>query len=132
MEIVRKEEGSRSDKEIIEACYRQMYCGMVNKDRTILSEVLDASFVLIHMTGMHQTKEAFIRAIEDGTLNYFCADHQHLEAVVYGSTAKLTGQSIVSAAVFGGGRHTWRLQLDLKLIKDVDAWVITEARASTY
>ena len=120
------------DKEIIENCYRQMYCGMVDKDRTILSKVLDESFVLIHMTGMRQTKEAFIRAIEDGTLNYFHADHQHLDTVVHGSAAKLTGQSIVNAAVFGGGKHTWRLQLDLKLIKDVGAWVITEARASTY
>lgn len=121
-----------NDKEIIENCYRQMYCGMVDKNRMILSEVLDERFVLIHMTGMRQTKEAFIRAIEDGTLNYFRADHQHLDAVVYGSAAKLTGQSIVSAAVFGGGKHTWRLQLDLKLVKDVDTWVITEARASTY
>ena len=120
------------DKEVIKNCYRQMYCGMVDKNRMILSEVLADRFVLIHMTGMRQSKEAFIRAIEDGTLNYFRADHQHLDAAVYGNTAQLTGQSIVTAAVFGGGRHTWRLQLDLKLIKDVDAWVITEARASTY
>ena len=45
---------SMNDKEKIENCYRQMYLGMVEKDRDILSEVLDDSFVLVHMTGMRQ------------------------------------------------------------------------------
>ena len=119
-------------KERIEDCYRQMYQGMVAKDRKILSEVLDDSFVLIHMTGMRQSKEAFIRAVEDGTLNYFSADHQNIETDIHGDTALLIGQSLVSAAVFGGGRHTWRLQLDLKLIRNANGWSITEAGASTY
>ena len=61
-------------KELVEKCYRQMYRGMIDKDKEILSEVLDDSFVLIHMTGMRQPKEAFIRAVEDGTLNYFSAE----------------------------------------------------------
>ena len=121
-----------NDKGLIENCYRQMYRGMVEKDRCILSEVLDASFVLVHMTGMHQTKEEFIRAVENGTLNYFSADHQQISFDIHGSAAELTGQSIVRAAVFGGGQHTWRLQLKLKLIQNDHSWKITEARASTY
>ena len=120
------------NKEQIENCYRQMYQGMLQKDRKVLSEVLDDSFALIHMTGMRQSKEAFIQAVEDGTLNYFTADHQNIEAEMHDNTAQLTGQSVVSAAVFGGGRHTWRLQLDLKLIRNANGWNITEARASTY
>lgn len=48
---------SMSDKEKIENCYWQMYLGMVEKDRGILSEVLDDSFVLVHMTGMRQCSE---------------------------------------------------------------------------
>ena len=109
-----------------------MYKGMVNKDRALLSEVLDDSFALVHMTGMRQSKEAFIRAVEDGTLNYFSAKHQRVEADVHGDTADLLGQSVVSAAVFGGGRHTWRLQLRCKLVKTNGSWKITEAKASTY
>lgn len=121
-----------NDREMMEECYRQMYRGMVDKDRDALSKVLDDSFVLIHMTGMHQGKEAFIRAVEDGTLNYFSADHQRIEASVSGDQGELLGQSVVNAAVFGGGPHTWRLQLKVKLIKKVDVWMITEAKASTY
>ena len=121
-----------SDKEQLEACYRQMYLGMVEKDRGLLSEVLDDTFVLVHMTGMRQSKEAFIRAVENGTLNYYSANHQRIDAETHGDLAELVGQSVVSAAVFGGGRNTWHLQLRLKLIRAGGAWKITGARASTY
>ena len=121
-----------SDCEMVESRYRQMYRGMVEKDRSILSEVLDESFVLVHMTGMRQTKEAFILAVEDGTLNYFSADHQQISADIHGDTAELIGQSRVRAAVFGGRPHTWRLRLKLKLLRTRDTWKITEAKASTY
>ena len=121
-----------NDIEPIENCYLQMYRGMVEKDRAILSEMLDDSFVLVHMTGMHQTKEAFIRAIEDGTLNYFFADHQQIRADIRDETAEMVGQSVVHAAVFGGRPHTWHLQLNLNLVRTGKFWRITEAKASTY
>ena len=121
-----------TDREKIETCYRQMYRGMVEKDRNVLDEVLDASFVLVHMTGMRQSKDAFIQAVEDGTLNYFSAGHQRMDVNIHGNTAELLGQSVVNAAVFGGGRHTWRLQLRMSLVLDGENWKITEAKASTY
>lgn len=121
-----------ADKEKVENCYRQMYFGMVDKDRKILSKVLDDTFVLVHMTGMWQSKTAFIQAVEDGTLNYYSVNHQWIDVEPHGEKAELTGQSVVSAAVFGGGQHTWRLQLKLKLIQKDEEWKIIEARASTY
>ena len=120
------------EKEKIENCYRQMYSGMIAKDRNLLFEVLDDSFVLVHMTGMQQTKTEFIRAVEDGTLNYYSAKHQQMEVEIQGEQADMIGRSLVSAAVFGGGKHTWRLQLKLQLVRKADVWKITEARASTY
>ena len=121
-----------TDREKIENGYRQMYRGMVEKDRNLLDEVLDASFVLVHMTGMRQSKDAFIQAVENGTLNYFSASHQRMDVSLHGNTAELLGQSMVDAAVFGGGRHIWRLQLRMSLALAGENWKITEARASTY
>ena len=121
-----------SDRERIENCYRRMYSGMIEKNCEDLMDVLDEAFVLVHMTGMRQSKEAFIRAVEDGTLNYFSAEHQRIDVTVHQSLAELRGRSIVNAAVFGGGRHTWRLQLDLRLAQKDEGWKIVEARASTY
>ena len=78
-------------REKTEVCYRQMYRGMIEKDRAVLSEVLDDSFVLVHMTGMRQSKAAFIQAVEDGTLNYYSAEHQRIDVELHGGSAELVG-----------------------------------------
>ena len=121
-----------SEQEKIENSYKKMYQGMVDKDRNTLLEVLDDSFVLVHMTGMRQARTDFIRAVEDGTLNYYSADHHQIRVNLRGNEAELTGQSMVNVAVFGGERHTWRLQLQLTLEQKAGVWKIMEARASTY
>ena len=94
------------EKELIRSIYKQMYEGMISKDETLLREVLDDSFVLVHMTGMQQSKKEFIKAVLNGTLNYF--------------------------SVFGGGKHTWRLQQKCDLKKANGKWKITRSVVSTY
>ena len=121
-----------SEQEKIENSYKKMYQGMIDKDMNTLLEILDDSLILVHMTGMRQSKTDFIRAVEDGTLNYYSADHQQIRVNLQGNEAELTGQSMVNAAVFGGGKHTWRLQMRLTLEQKAGVWKIMEARASTY
>ena len=121
-----------SDTEQIRAMYARMYDGMVRKDAALLDEVLDDSFVLVHMTGLCQEKAVFIRAVLDGTLNYFSAHHESLEVILRGDRAELIGQSRVTAAVFGGGRGVWRLQQDLTLKRTAAGWKITRSVASMY
>ena len=116
----------------IKNCYHQMYQAMINKNTNDLNELLDDSFVLVHMTGMIQPKEEFLQAIKNGVLNYFSEKEENVHVSVVGEKASLVGQSLVNAAVFGGGRHTWRLQLDLSLIQKGNHWVITKVEASTY
>ena len=105
---------------------------MITKDAEGLNAVLDDSFVLVHMTGMRQNKKAFIQAVMNGTLNYYSCEDDSVEATVNGSAATVIGKSRVNAAVFGGGRHTWRLEQDLLLVKKEDRWLITLSEASTY
>ena len=62
-----------TDKDMIEALYREMYKAMVEKDTATLNRVHADDFVLTHMTGMHQSKQEYIRAIAGGTLNYYSA-----------------------------------------------------------
>lgn len=73
-----------------------------------------------------------IRAIAGGTLNYYSAEHEQMDIKVDGNHATLTGRSRVNAAVFGGGRHTWRLQLYFQLSRYNGHWLFTNAQASTY
>ena len=112
--------------------YIRMYEGMIAKDETVLRDVLDDSFVLVHMTGMRQSREEFINAVLDGTLNYYFAEHESMPVEINGDTAVLTGQSYVAAAVFGGGRSNWRLQQKCSLKKIDGLWNITRSVASTY
>ena len=122
----------RNDIQLIREAYIRMYEGMITKDEAILRDVLDDSFVLVHMTGMRQSREEFINAILDGTLNYYSAGHEHMPVEINGDTAVLTGQSYVAATVFGGGRSNWRLQQKCSLKKVDGAWKITRSVASTY
>lgn len=120
------------DKEKILQSYKEMYSYMVSKDTANLSKLMTDDFVLIHMTGMKQNKETYLRCIADGTLNYFSAIHENLEVSFQGEKAILTGQSKVTAAVFEGGRNTWQLQLKFWYIKKDGRWLQYQSQASTY
>ena len=121
-----------TDKEQIIQLYKEMYTAMVNKDRAMLECVHDDSFVLVHMTGMRQSKQEYINAIMNGTLNYYSAEHEDMQAEIKGDSAVLVGRSRVTAAVFGGGKHTWQLQLRFQLVKKNGEWRFALASASTY
>ena len=121
-----------TDEDKIIQLYKDMYSAMVNKDKAELERIHDDSFALIHMTGMRQSKKVYIASILDGTLNYYSALHEDMQVKITADTARLIGRSKVNAAVFGGGEHTWRLQLELTLIKRNDDWYFTFATASTY
>ena len=121
-----------TDQDQITKLYQDMYRAMVQKDRAELERVHDESFVLLHMTGMRQSKQVYIDSIMNGTRNYYTEETEQLDIQVNGGKAVMTGRSRVNAAVFGGGKHTWRLQLKFDLIKRPDGWKLTSAQASTY
>ena len=125
-------EAERNDEQLIRDTYVRMYEGMIAKDESTLREVLGDSFVLVHMTGMRQPKDAFIKAVLNGTLNYYSAEHENMPVEINGDTAILTGQSYVAAAVFGGGKSNWHLQQKCSLKKTDGVWKITRSVASTY
>lgn len=115
--------------------YKELYQSMITKDTEVLDRLLEDDFVLIHMTGMRQSKQEYLRAIENGTLNYYSCEETVLEKNREKDSedrVHIIGKSLVNAAVFGGGRHTWPLQLDIDLVKKGNEWKITKIKASTY
>lgn len=116
----------------IQALYKKMFRAMVDKDMKAMAEVHDASFVLIHMTGSRMNRDEYFDAVKDDTLNYYSAEHDDMEVKITGDTATLTAKSRVTAAVYGGGKHTWRLQQNMKLKKIGGKWKFTFSQASTY
>ncbi len=114
------------------ALYREMWRWLIEKNIEKLDEIHSDDFVLVHMTGMQQPKAEYLRSVREGVLNYFSEDTDNVTVKISGDRAKLIGQSRVNAAVFGGGRHTWRLQLAFDVEKISGKWILIHGVASTY
>ena len=125
-------QAQNSDKQQIEALYKQQYKAMIDKDIAALDTILDDSSVLVHMTGNRQQKRDYLHEIENGTLNYYSVQDEEISIEVDGERATMRGRSRVTAAVYGGGHHTWRLQIESTLVKRNGRWLFVEQRASTY
>ena len=121
-----------TDKEQIADLYEAMYQAMIAKDTVALGKILSEDSVLVHMTGHRQTRQEYLREIASGVLNYYSVNTDSLDITVEGDTARMVGKSRVNAAVYGGGRHTWRLRMDSQLRKIDGEWLITYSKASTY
>ena len=121
-----------SDREQIAELYRAYWQYMISKDIAGMDRIMAEDYELRHMTGLRQNKQDFFRSVKNGELNYYSAEHDEIIVKVSGDTAAMTGRSRVTAAVYGGSRHTWRLQGDFTLRKEEGRWKLTVSRASTY
>lgn len=120
------------DREQIEALYREYWRCMIEKDTAALRAMMTADYTLLHMTGLRQSAGEFLRGLRRGTFSYFSAEHDSIAVQVSGDTASLVGKSRVLAAVYGGGRHLWRLRGDFTLRREPEGWKFSSSRASVY
>lgn len=120
------------DREQIIDCYETMYDCMIRKDTEGLKDVLDESYVLVHMTGVRMNRQEYLDALLDGTLNYYRCEHEHEPVVINGEKATMKGDTKVEAAVYGGSGHVWRLRLDCTFVRREGGWKMTKSVASTY
>ena len=105
---------------------------MIEKDADELRKLMSDDYALLHMTGVRQSREVFLKGLLDGTFNYYSAEHDSIEVCIDGDVAAMTGKSRVTAAVYGGGKHQWRLRGDFTLRKENGSWKFTGSKASTY
>ena len=120
------------EREAIRELYRRYWAYMIAKDAEGLRGLMAEDYVLRHMTGVRQSREAFLRGLESGTFNYYSAEHDSIEVTIRGDDAAMTAKSRVLAAVYGGGKHSWRLRGDFTLRKINGVWKLTGSEASTY
>ena len=118
--------------ERIRDLYREYWNCMIAKNADGLRRVMSEDYYLLHMTGVKQSAEAFLRGLENGTFNYYSADHDSIDVKINGDKATMIGSSRVVAAVYGGRKNSWRLQGDFTLQKESGVWKMTSSRASTY
>lgn len=121
-----------TDEEQIKELYRTYWQYMIDKNAQGLREIMSDDYYLRHMTGVKQSVDEFLKGLLNGTFNYYSAEHDEITVRVNGDTATMIGKSRVLAAVYGGGKNSWRLQGDFSLRKVQDNWKLTSSRASTY
>lgn len=121
-----------TDEKKIQELYRDYWRCMIHKDEQRLRDLMDVDYYLEHMTGVRQTREEFLAGLRAGTFNYYSAEHDAIEVRVNGNLAEMIGKSRVTAAVYGGGKKSWRLQGYFTLKKEDGVWKMTSSRASTY
>ena len=120
------------EKEQIRELYRTYWRYMIEKNADGLRGLMARDYCLLHMTGVMQSAEVFLKGLLDGTFNYYSAHHDSIDVEIHGKRATMIGRSRVVAAVYGGRRSSWRLQGDFTLQKEQGAWKLTSSRASTY
>ena len=120
------------DAEWIRELYKKYWQYMIEKNADGLRSLMTDDYYLLHMTGTKQSSEAFLKGLLDGTFNYYSADHDSIEVTVSGDLASMIGKSRVLAAVYGGGKHSWRLRGDFTLRKENGRWKFSSSSASTY
>ena len=123
---------SMDEKELIRGLYRKYWRYMIDKDAEGLRSLMAGDYYLLHMTGLKQSAEVFLRGLLDGTFNYYSAEHDSIDVEINGDRASMTGHSRVVAAVYGGRKSSWRLQGDFTLRKEEGVWSFTSSRASIY
>ena len=97
-----------SDKELVRKLYIDLCEASINKDLIKLDEILSDDYVLVHMTGMKQTKEDYLDSVKSGELSYFESKHESID--VNGDDATIIGKTKTLASPFGTSKSWWNLK----------------------
>ena len=120
------------EEKIVKQLYIDLCYASINKDMTLLNSILSDNYVLVHMTGMKQSKNEYMESVKTGELKYFESIHESIEVNIDGDYATIIGKTKTLASPFHSGKSWWRLRQDLEVKKIDGKWVLTHSKASTY
>ena len=98
----RLRDGSMNKEECLKS-FTLMCEGMIEKDCNKLEKSMCQSARLIHMTGLVESREEYIKDILNGTLNYY--DYQIIDFDIDRARIRLL------ARVYGGNKSWWNLTM---------------------
>ncbi len=106
-----------TDQEIIKSLYIDLSNASINKDVDKLYDILSDEYVLVHMTGMNQSKKDYINSVKTGELKYYESIHESINISINDDIASVIGKTKVLASPFGISKSWWRLKQELTLKK---------------
>lgn len=108
---------------------RRRFEAMVKGDLAALESILADDLQYTHSNGAFDTKASFIGALKSGELQYQGVMPEDLRARVYGSTAVLTGVSLMNVRV-RGQQASFRVRFTDVYVKRDDRWQMVAWHAS--
>ena len=124
--------GLMSDEDIIKQLYIDLCNASINKDYLKLNEILEDDYILIHMTGMKQSKKDYINSVLNGELKYYEVKHDSIDITIDGNKANVIGKTKTFASPFNMSKSWWNLRQDLTLEKVNNKWKIKSSIAKMY
>lgn len=128
-----KDTGQDIEAENIRTLLATYHGAMVGARTAELEDLLDADFSLVHITGYVQPKDEWLAVIRAGEFDYhrIDIDRNELGVSVAGEVATVTGRGIFDATI--NAMHApWRLQFQMRWVKDSDRWRIASAAYSRF
>lgn len=107
-------------KETVLNRYKAMEQAMIDKNMTILNEIILDGTTFRHMSGMVQTKEEYLKDIEDGLLDYQAYSIENEEISINGDDAYINAKVTLTANAYGTqGAWPFNVNAHFKLINGI-------------
>lgn len=120
------------DREQAVAVEQKLLTAMTGADTRLLTELLDPTYTLTHMTGYVQSKAEWLEEISTGSMIYHSIESADLTVTESRSAVTVDHRTHTDATIWGS-RHTWPLRLRTEVsIDDVGTPVVAKTVATTW
>ncbi|RSJ11358.1 hypothetical protein D8824_00985 [Streptococcus intermedius] len=99
---------SKEDQEAIIARYEELQQALINQNISKLKQLLPDDYIAVHITGRRQTKEEWLKDIENGDMRYFHFTDLHYSFSQEGNRVQLGIRQRITANIYGS-EGTWSI-----------------------
>lgn len=122
-----------TDKQKLIALYRAETKAAVDKDISVLNNILAPSMELRLTTGFIMSKIKWIDQIQNEDMKYYASKEEKIQEIkIDGKRASLVGQNKIKGNFWNNGIKIMPLQAKLYFVKDHGNWLIAKQEISSY
>ena len=114
---------SKEDQEAIIARYEELQQALIDQNIPKLKQLLPDDYIAVHITGRRQTKEEWLKDIENGDMRYFHFSDLHYSLSQEGNRVNLKIRQRIRANIYGS-EGTWSIPGTRVFEKQEGTWQI--------
>ena len=99
---------SKEDQEAIIARYEELQQALIDQNIPKLKQLLPDDFIAVHITGRRQSKEEWLKDVENGDMKYFHFSDLHYSLSQEGNRVNLKIRQRITANIYGS-EGTWSI-----------------------